>query len=63
MKSRLLKLSLSLALVVAATLAGAPKVESACIAICDFSRSCCCGKVAGIDHCTGAKVCVSQCAF
>ncbi len=61
MKAKLIKLSFSLALVLGATFAAAPKAESACIAICDPSRWCCCGRVAAYDYCTGAPLCASRC--
>lgn len=62
MKARLPKLFLALILATGAILASAPKA-GACVPICDFTRTCCCGKVAAKDSCTGAKICTSFCAF
>jgi hypothetical protein len=63
MKARLPKLFLALILATGAVLASVPKAESACVPICDFTRTCCCGKVAAKDSCTGAKICANFCAF
>jgi hypothetical protein len=61
MKTKLIKLSLSLAVVIAAALASPPKAESACGAICNPEGWCCCGQLAAFDYCTGAPVCVRGC--
>jgi hypothetical protein len=61
MKTRLFKLSIALTFVIGTALASAPKTASACVPICDFTRWCCCGKVAAT--CGGAKVCANFCAF
>jgi hypothetical protein len=62
-KSRLVKLSLGLVAALACTAAfvstPAP-ASSACLVVCD-GGFCCCGKVSGVDRCTGKRVCVSQC--
>jgi hypothetical protein len=60
MKAKLIKLTLALGLLVGTTFVAAPKAESACIAICT-GGSCCCGRLAAYDYCTGKPVCVSQC--
>ena len=60
MKTKLIKLSLALTLLLGTNFAITPKAESACIAICT-GGSCCCGRLAARDYCTGALVCVSQC--
>jgi hypothetical protein len=61
MKAKLVKLSLSLLLVITAVLANPPKAETACVAICNPSGWCCCGRLAAYDYCTGAPVCVTMC--
>ena len=60
MKAKLIKLTLALALLVGTSFAATPRAESACIAICT-GGSCCCGRLAAYDYCTGKPVCVSQC--
>jgi hypothetical protein len=63
MKAKFLKLALALALVVGASLASAPKAESACYYFCEPNRWCCCGKVPAYDSCTGNFVCASWCIY
>lgn len=61
-KSRLVKLSLGLAAALACTAAFiSTPASSQCLVVCD-GGFCCCGKVSGIDRCTGKRVCVSICA-
>lgn len=63
-KSRLVKLSIGLvaALTCTAAFISTPApASSQCLVVCD-GGFCCCGKVSGIDRCTGKRVCVSICA-
>ena len=57
---------LSLALLASLLFTGAflslPKRAGACVPICDGGW-CCCGRVSGVDSCTGQHVCASFCAF